>query len=27
LAGKERRSFTRLLQKYELDGSRYKTDQ
>lgn len=26
LAGKERRSFTRLLQKYELDSSRYKTD-
>jgi DNA-binding NtrC family response regulator len=27
LAGKERRSFTRLLQKYELDASRYKTGQ
>ena len=27
LAGKERRSFTRLLQKYELDASRYRTGQ
>jgi DNA-binding NtrC family response regulator len=25
LAGKERRSFTRLLEKYHLDGAQYKT--